>query len=135
VTPRIVFDTNVLISALIFRGRLGVMVELWREGRILPLLSRETFEEFRDVLDYPKFCLNEEEKEVLVGEVMRFFEVIEIRHAVSGVCADPDDDKFLALAAGAKADMLVTGDRDLLKLKSFRGTRIVAPQEFLAHVP
>lgn len=55
---------------------------------------------------------------------------VNIRHSVK-VCRDPNDDKFLECAALAKADLLVAGDKDLLTLGTYEGTRIVTPSEYL----
>ncbi|MDI6689943.1 MAG: putative toxin-antitoxin system toxin component, PIN family [Actinomycetota bacterium] len=48
------------------------------------------------------------------------------------MCRDPEDDKFIDVALAAKADYLVTGDKDLLVLKNYRGVKILKPKEFLA---
>jgi putative PIN family toxin of toxin-antitoxin system len=55
---RVVLDTNVLISALLFKGELSKIVRLWQTGKIIPVVSKETFEELRTVLEYPKFSLS-----------------------------------------------------------------------------
>lgn len=134
---RVVLDTNVLVSALLFRGRLSRFVRLWKEQAITPVLSRESYAEFRAVLEYPKFGLTPYEIDALLQEeILPFFDVIEIRERVTGICRDPADDIFLALARSAEADWLITGDRDLLEIGSFEGTGIVTPQEFLGnHCP
>ena len=54
---RVVLDTNVLVSALLFTGKLSKIVDLWQRGKMIPLISRETFGELRAVLEYPKFSL------------------------------------------------------------------------------
>ncbi len=119
-TLRVVLDTNVLVSALILKGRISGLVVLWRMGRITPVLSRETFDEFRRVLEYPKFSLSKGEIQgILQQEILPFFEVVERVDPVAGVCRDPDDDKFLACAASAKAAFLVSGDKDLCSLGKF----------------
>jgi putative PIN family toxin of toxin-antitoxin system len=129
---RVVLDTNVLVSALLFHGRLAAMATLWQSGAIVPVISRETFDEFRVVLAYPKFNLTEEEIAAIIeDEILPFFEVTEIVDPVNGVCRDPHDDQFLAAAVSGGAVYLVTGDRDLLELKKFRSVEIVTPQEFL----
>ena len=117
---RVVLDTNVLVSALILTGKLNNLVDLWRKGKIIPLLSRETFDEFRRVLEYPKFALSKKEiKTILEEEILPFFEVSDITHEVTGICRDPDDDKFLACAVSASADFIVSGDKDLLVMKTY----------------
>ncbi len=55
---RVVLDTNVLISALLFKGELSRIVGLWQKGKIVPVISKETFSELKTVLEYPKFSLS-----------------------------------------------------------------------------
>ncbi len=129
---RIVFDTNILVSALLFRGELSKIATLWEKGRIIPVISRDTFEEFKNVLAYPKFSLSENEIKAIIGEnVLPFFEVIEITHKVKGVCRDPKDDKFLSCAVSANADFIVSGDRDLCDLRKYKTIKIITPYDFL----
>jgi putative PIN family toxin of toxin-antitoxin system len=131
-TLRVVLDTNVLVSALILKGSISGLVDLWRMGRITPVLSRETFDEFRRVLGYPKFSLSTSEIQgILQQEILPFFEVVERVDPVAGVCRDPDDDKFLACAASAKVAFVVSGDKDLCSLGKFGLVRILTPDQLL----
>lgn len=130
---RVVLDTNALISALLFGGRSGLLRDLWKSGRIIPLVSKETFAEFRKVLSYPKFKLSQREiRSILNEEILPFVEAVESVEQVTGVCRDPHDDMFLAAAAGGGAEYLVSGDQDLLVLENFGKTRIVTVTEFLS---
>jgi uncharacterized protein len=134
-TLRVVLDTNVLVSALILKGKLSHLVGLWRSGRITPVLSRETFDEFRRVLEYPKFSLTTSEIQgILQEEILPFFEVVERVDPVSGICRDPEDDTFLACAASAKVAFLVSGDKDLCSLGKFGRVRIITPEQLLARL-
>jgi putative PIN family toxin of toxin-antitoxin system len=129
---RVVLDTNVLVSALLFGGKVGMLRELWKSGRIIPLISKETFAEFRKVLSYPKFKLSQREiRAILNDEILPFVEAVEITKQVTGICRDPKNDMFLAVANCSGASHLVTGDQDLLILKSYSETRIVTVVEFL----
>lgn len=129
---KVVLDTNVLISTLLFGGQMSAIREAWRKTRIVPVLSRETFQEFVDALGYPKFSLSREEIAFLIeDEVLPYFEVVSADENVAGVCRDADDDKFLSCAVSAGAGYLVSGDKDLLELKKFRGVRIVSPASFI----
>ena len=132
---RAVLDTNVLVSALVFGGAPGKIHELWIGKRLVPLISKETFAEFTKVLSYPKFQLSPAEITAIVeDELLPYAEVVEITDNVTGVCRDPHDDKFLAVAASGDAAYLVTGDQDLLALQVFRGIRILTVHDFLALV-
>jgi putative PIN family toxin of toxin-antitoxin system len=130
---RVVLDTNILVSALLFTGKLSKIVDLWRQGKVIPLISRETFEELRAVLGYPKFSLAPDEiQSIIENEILPFFEVVEIQENVRGVCRDPGDDKFIACAVSASADFLVSGDKDLTDLKRYKAVKIIRVSEFLS---
>jgi len=129
---RVVLDTNVVVSALLFHGKLSKIVNLWQEGELVPLISREMFEELRTVLEYPKFSLDPDEiHSIIQNEILPYFEVVQIREKVRGVCRDPADDKFLACALSGFADLVLSGDKDLTDLKSYKTVRIMKASEFL----
>ena len=131
-TLKVVLDTNVLVSALLFKGELSRLVDLWKKGNIIPVFSRETFREFKTVLGYPKFSLTGQEIKMLIEEeVLPFFEIIEITDKIRGVCRDPDDDKFLACAVSASAEFIVSGDKDLLDMGKYKSVKIVSASELL----
>src|SRR3972149_5515952 len=84
---KVVLDTNILISYLLFKGELARVVDLWKKGRIIPILSRDTFDAFKTALEYPKFSLTAQEMKVMIEEeVLPFFEVIEVADKIKGVC-------------------------------------------------
>ncbi|MBI5100455.1 MAG: putative toxin-antitoxin system toxin component, PIN family [Nitrospirae bacterium] len=129
---KVVLDTNILISALLFRGELSRVVDLWKKGRIVPVISKETFQEFKAVLHYPKFRLSRAEiKTIIEDEVLPFFEVAETADKVKGICTDPDDDKFIACAVAASADFIVTGDSALCDVGKYRSVRIIKAVDLL----
>jgi len=129
---KVVFDTNILVSALLFKGGLAGLVDLWKRGRLIPVLSRETFQEFKAVLEYPKFSLTHQEIKVIIEEeVLPYFEVVEITDTVKGICRDADDDKFIACAVSAAADFIVSGDKDLLNMGQYKSVRIISASVLL----
>lgn len=130
--PRVVFDTNVVVSALLFaNGRLAWLRAAWREGRIVPLVSRATVEELMRVLAYPKFGLAHEDRRTLLADFLPFAETVaEPRAGRLPDCRDPFDTPFLVLAAAARADALVTGDEDLLVLRRSFRIPVMTPEEF-----
>ncbi|MEW6067127.1 MAG: putative toxin-antitoxin system toxin component, PIN family [Nitrospirota bacterium] len=129
---KVILDTNILVSALLFKGDLAGIVDLWKEGQIIPVLSRETFAEFKAVLEYPKFSLTRQEIKVIIEEeVLPFFEVIEVKDKIKGICRDADDDKFIACAVSAAADFLISGDKDLLNIGRYKSVRIISASELL----
>lgn len=128
---RLVLDTNVVLSALLFPG--GHLVWLrhaWQTGAVRPLVSRETVKELLAVLAYPKFRLSPGEREELLADLLPWCETAVLDTApVVPECRDPADRPFLELAIGAGAAALVTGDRDLLALADRSPVPIVAPAE------
>jgi putative PIN family toxin of toxin-antitoxin system len=132
---KVVLDTNVLISSILFKGELAGIVDLWKRGRIVPVVSRETFHEFRTVLGYPKFRLTKGEiKAIIEEEVLPFFEIAGITGEVNGVCKDPDDDKFIACALSASADYIVSGDKDLCDVGRYKSVSIITASQLLKMV-
>ncbi len=129
---RAVFDTNVVVSALLFSaGRLAWLREAWRTGRAIPLVSRDTTQELIRVLGYPKFRLTAEDQRTVLADFLPFAEVVALSNAGRlPNCRDPDDVPFLRLAAAAHADALVTGDEDLLALKRRFRIPVLTPEEF-----
>jgi len=129
---RVVLDTNILVSALLFSGELSRIYSMWKKEVIVPLLTRETFDEFQKVLVYPKFSLTTQEiKSILSEEVLPYFEVVDNTGDASGVCRDPDDDKFISCALSGGARIIVSGDRDLLNLGHYGKILIMNPAEFI----
>ncbi len=129
---RVVLDTNALISALLFKGKLSRIVELWQKGEIIPIISKETFDELRIVLEYPKFSLSRAEiKSLIEHEILPFFEVANVSKHVKGACRDPGDDKFISCAISASAECIVTGDKDLSDLKKYQSVRIIHASDFI----
>ena len=134
VIPRVVLDTNCLISALLFsQGRLAWLRHAWQSERFTPLASHPTIEELLRVLRYPKFRLTPAEQECLLAEYLPYTESVSITTLPldSIPLNDPDDMKFIHLALIANADVLVSGDRDLLSLgDQCHGVTIMPPQQF-----
>jgi putative PIN family toxin of toxin-antitoxin system len=129
---RVVLDTNVLVFALLFEGRVAEVVRLWQERKIVPLLSKETFDELRKVLEYPKFSLSDDEREIVITEeILPFFEIVDITEEAKDVCRDHEDDKFISCAMSGKADYVVSGDEDLWSLRRYGGIRFIRTSQFL----
>lgn len=131
VAPRVVIDTNVLVSCLLFRGHLSYLRDLWVQRKITPILSKATFDEFRQVLAYPKFALTPQEIRAIIDiEILPYFDVVETEVSSNGLCRGPHDEKSLTLAQQGSADYLTTGDQDLLVLHDVVSFRIVTPKVF-----
>jgi len=129
---RYVFDTNVIISALLFNNSIPGQTFFHALDDGIILISQSLAEELDDVLGREKFnryvTLEERERflESLIGES----ELVEITDTVRA-CRDAKDDQVLELAVNGNAAFIVTGDNDLLILNPFRGIQIVTPSQLL----
>ena len=129
---RVVLDTNVLVSTLLFTGLASELVSLWQKGNLTVLLSSEILDEYLQVLAYPRFQLSEEEVKGLVeDELLPFMQVIKPGTRIHIVKREPSDNKFLECAVAGRADVLISGDKELLAIRHYRQVRMQAPSRFL----
>ena len=127
---RVILDTNLWISYLISR-RLGRIDELFERENLVLIFSEELLEEFIEVSGRPKFrkYFSASRVEELLDLFDEIGEIIYVTSEV-GICRDPKDNFLLALAKDGNADFLVTGDGDLLDIKNFESTKILAYSAF-----
>jgi len=129
---KIVIDTNVLISALLFGGTPGRLIPLWKKGRVNPQASKEMIDEYIKVLAYPKFKLSETEITYLLrGEILPYFDIVVSGSGKVLIKDDPSDDKFIYCAESGNVECIITGDHHLLKLKAHGNIKILTPLQFL----
>ena len=134
-TPRVVFDTTTVVSALLFaEGRLVWLRPHWREGGCTPLISRETAAELMRVLAYPKFRLTPNDQQELSAEYLPYCEVIASGKKCPVRCRDLNDQPFLDLAYSGKAHLLISGDQDLLSLAGQTAFVIETPEAYRRRV-
>jgi putative PIN family toxin of toxin-antitoxin system len=137
---RVVLDTNVVLSALVFRAGVAARLRgLWQQGAFVPVVNRDTAAELMRVLAYPKFKLGAAEREELLADYLPYAETVAEAQTPAPdtpICRDPADQMFLDLAYSAKAEALVTGDEDLLSLRAqCPRLTIMRPAEFLQRFP
>lgn len=133
--PRVVIDTNLVVSALFFGGDATALLrEGWQSRQFIPLASTETIGELIRVLAYPKFGLNSREQEDLLSDYLPFCMTVSIPNPPppTPVCRDPFDTPFLELAIVGEADFLVTGDQDLVSLSAESSCPIIEIDQLLA---
>jgi uncharacterized protein len=118
---RLVIDTNVLVSALIFKDSRHLPLRAaWTEKHVTPLLSIATYRELKKVLGYAMFGLDDDGIQraiALLGPFVEWAEIDADRVAALPKCTDRDDQKFLNVALCGNADALITYDKALLKLR------------------
>ena len=119
IAVRVVLDTNVVLSALVFRGGVAGQVRLaWQRGLVLPLASTATVQELLRDLAFPKFRLSQAEQDELLADYLPYAETVRIPQPPPTVpdCRDVLDLPFMHLAVTGQALLLVTEDLDLLAI-------------------
>jgi putative PIN family toxin of toxin-antitoxin system len=132
--PRVVIDTNLVLSALVFsKGRLTELRFAWQNQRLQPLVSKNTAAELIRVLKYPKFKLSADDQQQLLADYLPYCLSINIPNPPpeTPACRDSFDVPFLQLAIAGQADFLVTGDQDLLSLADGFACPILNAEQFL----
>lgn len=136
---RVVADTNILVSALLWYGTAKEVFVLAKKGVLTLCVTAETLEEFERVLHYPKFEAQLHRIHKTPHDVIdEFVEIVEYYPSIKlprpYTLDDPTDDMFLACALSARASFIVSGDKHLLALKSFAGIPILNPRRFLKEI-
>lgn len=129
---RFVLDTNILISALLVKNSQPFQAIQLIENKCTILYSEATLSEIHQVLNRKKFdkYLTEKERQEFIIKFVEKSELVTITKTIT-ICRDPKDDKFLELAVNGKADIIITGDQDLLVLNPFRNIEIVTVNDFI----
>lgn len=133
---RVVIDTNIFVSGtILLRGTPFEVLEAWRRQDYVLVTSEAIIAEIERVLRYPRirdrYGVTEQDVLRLVESLRADALIVPGEDPVSGVCADPADDKFLACALAAQADCIVSGDPHLLEVSGYEGMAILRPREFL----
>jgi uncharacterized protein len=134
-TLRVVLDTNVLVSAMLWQGRPGALLALAGEREIYLYASTHIMAELRATLSKAKLATaiaaTGNSATGLVADYRKLVRHVRAKAIVEQVSRDQDDDAILACAVAAKAGFLVTGDKDLLVLGRYQDVQIVSVGAFL----
>ena len=130
---RVVIDTNVLISGLLSTTSTPAQAVERAVTKAQLVATLETLRELIEKLHTPKFdrYVRRERRDALLERVASLVEIIEVLQSIRA-SRDSKDDKFLEAAVNGRADVIVTGDQDLLDLNPFRGIAILTPADYLA---
>ena len=131
---KVVLDTNIVVSsALAIEGNPAKIFELILLEEIESFTSKEILDEIKNVLSRPKITkrTTEDLRDFIIENFEKFSEVIKPKIHIDEIKDDPDDNKFLECAISANANYIISGDDHLLRLKEFKGIKIVNPSEFL----
>lgn len=130
---RVVIDTNVLISSLFFTTTTPARAVEKAVTKAQLVATTETLRELIEKLLLPKFdhYVRRERRDALLQRVASIVEIVDVLQPIHA-SRDSKDDTFLDAAVNGRADVIVTGDKDLLDLNPFRGITIVTPADYLA---
>jgi len=136
---RLVLDTNTAISALLWHGTPGKLIDAAQSKTFSLFSSAPLLAELRGALLREKFAKQLKTKGLMPDEIADGYAALVsiVTPAVirPAIAHDPPDDVVLATALAAQADLIVSGDADLLNLKTYQGIPIVGPAEALARLP
>lgn|SRR5271169_1617278 len=132
ISRRLVVDTNVFASAIIFPRSVPRQVVDHALDHGVVIFSEATISELAEVLSRSKFdrFVSRVERELFLAQIERAAELAPIIQLVRA-CRDPNDDKFLEVALNGRADVIITGDADLLGMHPWRGIAILSPANYL----
>jgi putative PIN family toxin of toxin-antitoxin system len=135
---RAILDTNVLLSAVLWRGHPHALLELVRSNSLTLVISPALLTELAGVLQRSKFeamfARVQSTPAQSLAELRRLSKVVDAPPLAQPVCRDPNDDMVLALALAAQVDLIVSGDNDLLVLHPFEGIPVLSPAEALLFI-
>lgn len=132
---RVVLDANVVVSSVLIQvGNPAIILKMLISGEIQNSTTPEIIDEIKDVLERPRISkrINPLDQEFILHAFEEFSEKINPGITFAEVKDDPDDNKILECAVAAAAEYIISGDNHLLKLREFRGIKIVNPAEFVA---
>jgi len=127
---RVILDTNIVISSVL-GGALVLIFEKWDQGKFTVVVTSDILSEYFDVINRPKFRLEQETIDKITRYLYQFSEYVVPEEKIQVIEADPKDDKFLEAAVAGKVDFIVSGDNHLLEIKEFREIPIISGREFL----
>ncbi|HLD74821.1 MAG TPA: putative toxin-antitoxin system toxin component, PIN family [Bdellovibrionota bacterium] len=131
---RVVLDTNIVVSGLFFKGIPDHIFELWYQRKFDLLISPDILNEYTRVIGE----LNRKYPAVQVKPLLDLItlnaHVVEPGKGPIPSCDDPDDEIFLATAMAGKAHYIVTGDKALLRVKTYPGGQVISPKQFISEV-
>ncbi len=128
---KIVCDTNVLISGVLFGGHARQILRLASRGILVNYFSPDVLREVQEVLQRPKFGLDPRHVLGIVALFKDTFELVTPSSQVHAIPSDPQDNHVIEAALAAQAEYIISGDKHLLNLAEWKGIRIIPPAEFM----
>lgn len=129
--PTVVFDTNVYISGILWRGTPYRCLYAARANLVHAFTCREILDEIRRKLE-TKFLFSADIANDTIDDIRSYCRLVNLPGSLHGAVQDPADDKFIECASVAGAGFIVSGDRHLLKLEKYESIQIIKPAELLS---
>ena len=127
---KVVLDTNILISAIVFGGKPRQVLEAAIKGHIQLVLTEEITGEMRGVLEGKKFQYPKEITDLIIRELEAMAEIVKPKESITLIEKNPEDNRVLECAQEAHADYVVSRDLLLIEIKEFQSTKILTLREF-----
>ena len=128
---RIVLDTNVFISGIFFSGPPYTILKAWRNGTIQLIISPAIFQEYQRVAEELSDRFSGIDISDVLDLVLVKAEMVNAGPLPKQVCADADDDKFIACAIAGSARLIVSGDKHLLDISPYQKITVIKPRQFV----
>jgi len=127
---RIVFDTNIYISALLFSGIPRKLLHMADVGVFQLIVSKQILAELRGVLRV-KFDYETEQLDIIENLLTSLSLVVEPQKRINRIIIDPPDNRILECAKEGNADYIISGDKHLLRLRTYKRIKIISPSEYM----
>lgn len=129
---KVVFDTNVIVSAALYEKSLpALLLSLGLEGKVRFFVSPALLNEYEAVLKRRRFKLDHREITELMGEINRKASIVTPAKRLNVLKTDEPDNRILECAIKARADFIITGNKRHFPFEEFKGIKIVTPREFI----
>ena len=127
---KVVIDTNIFISGIFWKGASNKVIINWKEGKFILVTSLEAVSEIIKVLKDFKIRLSDDMIRKWIDLIVRNSIIVEPKERINIVKDDQKDNIFIETAVAGNVDYIISQDSHLLKLKEFRGIKIITPEEF-----
>ena len=127
---KVVLDTNVLISAFGWKGASRKIFHKCIKGELDLFLTIEMFDELKRVVNYPKFKFSQAEIDEFLDQILEIGSLVEPGIKLEIIKEDPSDNKFFECAVAVAADYIISRDPHVLKVKEYKGIKIISPEAF-----
>ena len=126
-----VLDTNIYVSGILFTGKPREVLDLAIKGKILVFISPDILSELKDVLSRNKFGFSFDRIDMIIREIESITTLVNPSKKYSIVSRDSDDNVIIDCAMESKVEYIITGDNDLLSIKSYKSINIISPALFI----